>query len=179
MSNSTASTDMIQAENERLKKESQRFSNIINQSYNPVWQRDVDLNIVYCNVAFSEIADQDGDELMDIASLELFNGHRDMAQRAWDSEQEVMLERHIIVNGQRRLFRIRELPSRADATITGFAVDITEKEEAREEVARHERAQRDFLESSTSAMAIYSKDMRLQFYNFAFVALWNLSHPYK
>lgn len=178
MSNSTASTDMIQAENERLKKESQRFSNIINQSYNPVWQRDVDLNIVYCNVAFSEIADQDGDELMDIASLELFNGHRDMAQRAWDSEQEVMLERHIIVNGQRRLFRIRELPSRADATITGFAVDITEKEEAREEVARHERAQRDFLESSTSAMAIYSKDMRLQFYNFAFVALWKLEESF-
>ena len=49
---------------------------------------------------------------------------------------------------------------------------LSELEKAREETALHVRALKDLLDSSTSAMAIYGPDMKLKFYNFAFVALW-------
>ncbi len=165
---------LVEVEYNHLKLEAQRYANIINMSYNPVWQRDENLNIIYCNLAFTEVAEQSIEDIEDIASLELFPGHRDLSKKAWDTGQEQMVDRHIVVGGNRRLFRLREIPLKSDGVITGYAVDITDQENAQEEVRRHISAQQDFLESSTSAMAIFSQDMRLQFYNFAFVSLWKL-----
>ena len=59
-----------------------------------------------------------------------------------------------------------------------FVVQITELDEAQEEIQRHVSAQADFLESSTNAMAIFGRDLRIKFYNFAFVALWKLDEAW-
>ncbi len=168
----------LQIENEALKHDVQRYSNIINLSYNPIWLRDDSLKIIYCNLAFAEVAEETTEKVVELGDLELYKGHRNLAEKAWDTGQEQSISRHIIVNGERRLYRIRELPSYQDGTVTGYATDITEQEQAQEEVERHVSAQRDLLESSTSAMAIYGKDMRLKFYNFAFVSLWKLDEEW-
>ncbi|OYW14382.1 MAG: hypothetical protein B7X02_00130 [Rhodospirillales bacterium 12-54-5] len=55
---------------------------------------------------------------------------------------------------------------------------ISELESAQEEIQRHVSALRDLLESSTSAMAIYGRDQKLKFYNFAFTALWKLDETW-
>ena len=47
-----------------------------------------------------------------------------------------------------------------------------------EEIQRHISAQRDLLESSTSAMAIYGSDMKLKFYSCGFVTLWKLDEAW-
>lgn len=165
---------LVEVEYNHLKLEAQRYANIINMSYNPVWQRDENLNITYCNLAFMEVAEQSLEEVDDIASLELFTGHRELSRKVWESGEEQVVERHIVVGGKRKLYRLREMPLKAEKVITGYAVDISDQEKAQEEVRRHISAQRDFLESSTSAMAIFSQDMRLQFYNHAFLNLWKL-----
>lgn len=165
---------LVEVEYNHLKLEAQRYANIINMSYNPVWQRDENLNITYCNLAFMEVAEQSLEEVDDIASLELFTGHRELSRKVWESGEEQVVERHIVVGGKRKLYRLREMPLKAEKVITGYAVDISDQEKAQEEVRRHISAQRDFLESSTSAMAIFSQDMRLQFYNHAFLSLWKL-----
>ncbi|MEJ0009364.1 MAG: PAS-domain containing protein [Alphaproteobacteria bacterium] len=166
------------AENVHLKSDARRYANIINASLNPIWQRDEQLKIVYCNLAFSEAAEETADNVIAVGDLELYKGHTLLAQKAWATQAEQVERKHIIVGGERRLYLIREVPFPKEAMLIGYAKDITELEVAQEEIQRHIGALRDLLESSTSAMAIYGKDMRLKFYNFAFVALWKLDEGF-
>ncbi len=161
----------LEAENVRLKNEVRRYSNIINTSLNPIWQRDTNLNIVYCNLAFSEVAEETAESVIALGDMELYKGHRNLAQKAWETGVEQFERRHIIVGGERRLYMMREVPIKGEGVI-GYAMHISELEQAQEEIQRHVSALSDLLESSTSAMAIYGRDMKLKFYNFAFQALW-------
>lgn len=172
------SGDRIKLENEVLKLDVRRYSNIINITHNPVWQRDKEQNIIFCNLAFSEISEASGGEDADLSDLELYKGHRQLAKRAWESGEEQIERRHIVVGGERQLFHLREVPLKSEGITVGIAINISELEQAQEEIQRHISAQRDLLESSTSAMAVYGKDQRLKFYNFAFVTLWKLDESW-
>lgn len=158
-------------ENILLKQEVRQYANILNRSHNPVWVRDEHMQMVYYNLAFSLVSDN-GEEEED--ALELYRGERMLAREAWEAGKELVHTKRIVVDGERRLYQIRLVPSREDACVSGYAMDVTRQDEAREEIQRYVQAQRDLLESSTSAMAIYGRDQRLKFYNFAFVALWKL-----
>ena len=165
-------------ENERLKQEVRRYSNIINSSPHLVWLRDENLAITFCNLAFSEVAEETTDDIVALGDTELFKGHRGMAQKAWDTGQELVERRHVVVSGERRLYMVREIPLKREGMVIGFGTHISELEAAQEEIQRHVSALRDLLESSTSAMAIYGKDQRLKFYNFAFVTLWKFDETW-
>lgn len=167
----------LKAENTRLKVDARRGNSIINTSLNPIWQRDLNLNIVYCNLAFSEVAEETAESVIAVGDMELYRGHRQLAQKALETGIEQFERRHIIVGGERRLYMIREVPMKGEGTI-GFAINITELEVAQEEIQRHVSALRDLLESSTSAMAIYGRDSKLKFYNFAFVNLWKMDEAW-
>lgn len=169
--------ERLLAENTRLKSEARRYANIINSSINPIWQRDTNLNIVYCNLAFTELAEQTAENVIAVGDMELYKGHRALAQKAHDTGEEQFERRHIVVDGQRRLYMIRELPMKGDGVI-GYATHISELAAAQEEIQRHVSALRDLLESSTSAMAIYGRDSKLKFYNFAFVNLWKMDEQW-
>ncbi len=164
----------LSQESELLKADVKRYSNILNMTLNPVWQRDDNLKITFCNLAFSEVAEQGVEEALAVDNLELYSGHKELARKAMESGEEQWETRHIVVRGERRCYVIREVPSPSEGVVTGYARDITEVDKVQEEVQRHISAQQDFLESSTSAMAIFGKDMRLMFYNFAYVNLWKL-----
>lgn len=163
----------LRAENTRLKVDARRGNTIINTTLNLIWQRDLNLSIVYCNLAFTEVAEESAESVIAVGDMELYRGHRTLAQKALETGQEQFERRHIIVAGERRLYMMREVPMKGEGTI-GFAINITELEVAQEEIQRHISALRDLLESSTSAMAIYGRDSKLKFYNFAFVNLWKM-----
>lgn len=167
----------LTAENARLKAEARRYGTIINSSLNPIWQRDTNLNIVYCNLAFSEVAEESTESVVAVGDMELYKGHRALAQKALETGTEQIERRHIVVAGQRRLYMIRELPIAGEGVI-GYAMHISELEAAQAEIQRHVSALRDLLESSTSAMAIYGRDQRLKFYNFAFVNVWKIDEAW-
>ena len=177
---SPAEDDLQQiiAENKRLKIEARRFGTIINTSLNPIWQRDDALNIVFCNLAFTEVAEETAESVIAVGDMELYAGHRNLAKKAWETKQEQFERRHIVVNGERRLYMIREVPLPKEHAIVGYAMHISELESAQEEIQLHVSALRDLLESSTSAMAIYGRDQKLKFYNFAFVTLWKLEEAW-
>lgn len=165
----------LKQENDHLKSEARRYANIINCSLSPIWQRDASLKITFCNLAFSEVAEETADHVIAVGDMELFRGHTLLAQKALETGKEQVDRRHIIVGGERRLYMIREVPFPKEGVIIGYAKDISELENAESEIQRHISALRDLLESSTSAMAIYGRDMRLKFYNFAFSTLWKLN----
>lgn len=167
----------LEAENARLQLEVRRMTTIVGGSLNPIWQRDPDLNIVYCNPAFAEVAEESAESVIALGDMELYRGHRKLAQKAIETGVEQRERRHIIVGGERRLYMMREVPIMGEGTI-GYAVNISELEQAQEEIQRHVSALRDLLESSTSAMAIYGRDSKLKFYNFAFINLWKMDEAW-
>ena len=165
--------ERLRVENDILKLDVRRYANIVNVTQNLIWVRDGEQNIIFCNLAFSEVAEATS-ESGDLMDLELYKDQRLLAKKALATGKDQTERRHVVVDGERRLYHIREVPLAAEGITIGFGVNITELEEAHEEIQRHISAQRDLLESSTSAMAIYGRDMRLKFYNFAFVTLWKL-----
>jgi signal transduction histidine kinase len=165
--------ERLRVENDILKLDVRRYANIVNVTQNLIWVRDGEQNIIFCNLAFSEVAEATS-ESGDLMDLELYKDQRLLAKKALATGRDQTERRHVVVDGERRLYHIREVPLAAEGITIGFGVNITELEQAHEEIQRHISAQRDLLESSTSAMAIYGRDMRLKFYNFAFVTLWKL-----
>jgi PAS domain-containing protein len=59
-----------------------------------------------------------------------------------------------------------------------MAFDVTEQENAREELNRHVRAHDETLNHVADAVAIFSADRKLNFYNKAFRDLWDLEEPF-
>src|SRR5262249_57913639 len=66
----------------------------------------------------------------------------------------------------------------ADGGTIGIGVDMTEREEAEEELKRHVSAHGEVLENLTTAIAIYGADTRLKFFNAAYAKLWRRDAPF-
>ncbi|MDP4823656.1 MAG: PAS-domain containing protein, partial [Aestuariivirgaceae bacterium] len=79
---------------------------------------------------------------------------------------------HTVISGTKRALDIYEAVLHTGRA--GFAVDVTELEEARKELARHIRAHASTLDKIATAIAIFGPDQRLRFYNAAYASLWEL-----
>lgn len=159
-------------ENEKLKTDLKTYSTILNMAPYPIWQRDADLKVRFYNLSYSEAVE---DIKADHGETpELDSRARAMAKTALEGGKPVSDRRHIVIGGERKLLQITELPVPEEKSVVGFAVDITDFDLLKEDLARHVAAQDDLLESSASAMAIYGADMRLKSFNYAFVNLWKL-----
>lgn len=178
VSESRKEVQRLSLENAKLKNDVNRYSTILNMAPYPIWERGEDLNLRYCNVRYSEmvediIAHDHAQEIPDIDKKA-----RQLAMSALDEGVPKHDRRHVVVNGERKLYQLDEFPIVAQRTVVGFGQDVSELEALQEEVKRYRSAQSDLLESSASAMAIYGPDMRLKSFNYAFVALWKLDEAW-
>ncbi len=167
-------------ENEQLKRDVRQFSSILNMLPIPVWLRTSDFAIRYCNLAYSMAAEEslDDKEGEQHTTPELHNQARNLASAATQSGELKTQRQHIVVGGARKLYQFSEIPLKADGLLIGLAEDVTEIETLQEELQRHINAQSELLESVTSAMAVFGTDMRLKFFNYAYVHLWGLDEAW-
>ena len=146
----------------------------------PVWRRDPALRVVDCNAAYAAAIDAPRElALTQPRQLVPGNGQeqppalaREAAAGTPQSER-----RHVVIAGSRRLLDIAEVPTRSGGTI-GFALDRTDLESAESELARHVNAHGQVLESIHAAVAIYTADKRLGFFNSAFARLWGIEEDW-
>ncbi|HYC66146.1 MAG TPA: PAS-domain containing protein, partial [Reyranellaceae bacterium] len=78
------------------------------------------------------------------------------------------------VAGERRTMRVVEVPLGA-AGVAGYAIDVEEGEQARAELARFVRAQRDMLDRLSAGVAQFGRDRGLIFFNQPFARLFSLT----
>lgn len=168
----------VQAEAESLKSEVRRHSAILNGSQSLSWMRDSDLNIIYCNLAYTTAVEDISAESSDMGVPELHRNCRTLAANARSTGQPQYEKMHIVVGGERRLYDIREVYVRDIDMTVGYARDITDIEHMQEEIRQHISAEHDLLESSTSAVAIFGADTRLRFYNQAYVRMWKFEEQW-
>jgi PAS domain-containing protein len=147
----------------------------------PVWVRGNDLAIVYCNRAYARAVEEVVPAAAIAAGKEIAPGpagwNRRLAEEALVAGEPRTRRHHIVVDGQRRMFEISEFPLAGEGQpwrVAGLAVDLTESDDSRGELARHMAAHAAVLEKLGTGIVIYGPDTRVQFFNAAFAAQWSL-----
>lgn len=117
--------------------------------------------------------------------IELSRNSESLALKAMQSCEAQQIKEQIIVAGQRQLYQITENPAPDNCIFNnqlvktiGIAVSLPEEEKLRDKAERQSALQKDLLENSATAMAVYSAEMQLRYYNHSFVQLWGLDEKF-
>jgi len=152
----------------------------------PVWLRGNDLNLTHSNRAYARTLDVSPEEVIrdqhELTSTTARGGSgRALAAKVLEDGKVQTERRHIIVAGKRQLLEITEAPYEIRDGVKGvfgFAINVTAEEDKETEIERHAASQREVLEHLGSAIAIYGPDMRLEFYNRAYLRLWHADEAF-
>ncbi|RMF17539.1 MAG: sensor histidine kinase [Alphaproteobacteria bacterium] len=153
----------------------------------PTWLRNEDGRLIAVNAAYAEAveADSPADVLarqIELISEAISGSSRRLAREVRESGKAAA-ERHFgVIGGERRALLLHEIPL-SDGKTGGFAVDITEAEDLRAELARLRDSHAETLDRLSTPVAIFDAEQRLRFFNSAFVSLsrldedWLVEHP--
>lgn len=148
----------------------------------PVWRRLRSLDLDYVNPAYRDAVeaatDDDAAALPELAANVVAQNGRALATQAADTRDRQTETHRIVAAGDRRLMELTEAPIGADGAIGGFAIDRTEAQEVRTELARHIENHQQVLHNLGTAIAIFGADQRLEFYNTAYVKLWDADETF-
>jgi signal transduction histidine kinase len=150
-----------------------RFAALLDALPHPAWVRSAGGALIWANAAW--LTAVDAKSLEDAVARKLAFDRTALAlmlEAAERGEPREML-RWAPVDGQRRAFRITAQPLEG-GDIGAWAQDVTEAEETREALKRHEEAHDETLNHLADGVAIFSPAKRLTFHNTAFAELWGL-----
>ncbi|MGQ0665358.1 MAG: ATP-binding protein [Pseudomonadota bacterium] len=171
----------VEAELAELRAAQAALADALDRLPIPLWRRRADLSLADCNAAYANAAEADratvlgeGRALGGQAVSERAQALAGLARTARIAPTESF---HVVIGGQRRLLEFTEAPLPDGGTI-GLAIDVTGREEAEAELARHVAAHGKVLESLPTSIVIYGPDRRLKFFNSAFVKLSRLDESW-
>ena len=144
----------------------------------PIWRRGADLRLRDVNTAYVEAvqapnaaaAVRDGAELVQNA---LSSSPDPAARQARDRGERQERQQAVIIGEARRMLQIVDVPL-GDDGVGGYAIDITDREVARSQCDRLERAQRETLDRLSAGVARFAADHTLLFHNKAFGELFRI-----
>ncbi len=139
----------------------------------PVWARDESGRLIFVNAAYAravEAADAADAVARDLELLD--HAAREQVAQARAEAKPYAARLPAIVAGTRRIFDVVDAPSHNGSA--GMAIDRTEAEAMRAELARMIEAHRRVLDQLATGVAIFNVDRKLTFYNTAFRSLFEL-----
>ena len=148
----------------------------------PVWRRLRSLDLDYVNPAYRDAVEAasgaDATALPELAASAVAQNGRALALQAAETRDRQTETHNIVTAGARRLMELTEAPIGGDGAIGGFAIDRTEAQEMRSELDRHIENHQQVLHNLGTAIAIFGADQRLEFFNNAYVKLWDLDDTF-
>jgi signal transduction histidine kinase len=159
-----------------------RLQAALNSFRYAVWMRNAQGELIWCNNYYAEVLKVTPDDVIHdqkelpftAAKKNTLKTNKDMAQMALRSGASQKDRRHMIIDGNRHLMDIVEIPvPHLDITI-GETWDVSREDELEKEAGRNAAAQRDLLEQLRTSIAIFTADQKLEFYNSAYAQLWQL-----
>jgi signal transduction histidine kinase len=138
----------------------------------PVWRRNEALELIWVNNRYAEAVERDSPDAALADQAELDTMGRQLAHRARRDGASVTEARALVMGGERRVIETTEIPALGGSI--GFALDITQLDDARQELERHGAANRDVLDQIRTAVAIFGPDRSLRFFNKAYTDLWRI-----
>jgi signal transduction histidine kinase len=170
--------EALHEQNQQLSSTLDALSALIEAAPFPMWYRGPDLRLAMVNGAYVEAVEavdaltavQSGMELVDDSE-----GRSPLSQAAAVREKGEAVARTVpaTVAGQRRMMRVVELPL-GETGVAGYAIDVEDREQARADLSRFMRAQRDMLDRLSAGVVQFSRDRSLTFYNQPFARLFSM-----
>jgi signal transduction histidine kinase len=163
----------LAARHDRLTGDVETMKSLLNTLPAPVWARDRNGRLTFVNAAYAHAVEAEDPSDAVTRELELLDRTaRENLARA-RAEGAARTERlPAIVAGERRVFDVVDAPSSAGSA--GMAIDATEVEAMRADLARMIEAHRRVLDQLATGVAIFNVDRKLIFYNAAFRSLFEL-----
>ena len=150
-----------------------RFADVLEEQDTPAWITGVDGRLRWANRSWLQAVGAASVQEAIERRLTLDDGADAATAKAAGERVRRETVRWISVEGQRRAFRIVAEPLSAGGA-AGWAVDVTQSEESREELRRHVEAHDETLNHLADAVAIFDSSKRLSFHNTAFAELWGV-----
>jgi signal transduction histidine kinase len=159
-------------EEQEAKAEVLNFPLLLDALPIPIWLRDKALSLVWGNAAFVQTSGASTLDAAIASQTSIDRTERDLAAAARAEGQPLESKRFAIVDDERRALSLTHVP--ADIGIVGAAIDVTDLVSAESMLQQHHDAHADTLNQLATAVAIFGRDQKLNFYNSAFARLWEL-----
>ncbi len=165
-----------------LKKRCERLDLLLNIAPMPIWYRGKTNRIEYCNQVYAGILESSPEQVI-AQGRELIDQQRrispyHLAIQAKKSGQPQSNRGHIVIEGHRRLIEITEVPIVEKSETVGYALDLTELEDATVELAKHIASHQEVLHQLSTPIAVYGRDTRLQFFNNAYQKIFQFDEQW-
>ncbi len=178
--------EALQARLTKAEKDTGRLDAVLDALPCPVWMHDARQELVWCNDAYAEILQDDKKAVLDgQKDLSVNLGRQDgktsskaLAQKAFKTKETQTALGRMIVGGTRRAAELTSIALPSQNITAGFARDTTREEELRSEIERYQSANTKLLEQFNTAVAIFSADHKVEFYNSSFASLWGLEEQW-
>ena len=164
----------LAARHDRLQSDVETLKALLDSLPAPVWARDAAGKLVFVNSAYARAVEAKDSTDAVARELELLDrGARHELTRARSIGEAYSGRLPAIAAGSRRIFDVVDAPSGAGSA--GMAIDRTEVETMRTELARMVEAHRRVLDQLATGVTIFNVDRKLIFYNSAFRSLFDLA----
>ena len=142
----------------------------------PAWRINASGKLVWVNPAYAEAVEvKAASEALDQQIL-LEPSLSELVREALNTSKPQTSVRGAVISGERRVMRFYVYP--VSGGTAGFAVDVTEGEEAKAALKRFRQAHDETLNHMAEAVAIFDRAKRLVFYNRAFATLFGLEEVF-
>lgn len=177
LNNLRAELAELKIERDRLGSSISMFESLLDTIEQPVWRRDGQGKLAWVNHAYGEAVDaasstravEEGRELLGTVSREMIRAKATVTSPFHDRLSTV-------VHGNRTVLDVVDVVTTDGSA--GMAVDVSEAEAVREELKRTLKSHAETLDHLATPVAIFDSKRRLQFYNQAFMQLWDLDLPF-
>jgi signal transduction histidine kinase len=153
------------------------LSGLVEAAPFPIWHRGPDLSLAMVNSAYVSAVEADSAAAVVAGAIELIDDDKERAvgeaAAIRDSGQPLVRTIPATISGERRTMRVVEVPL-GTAGVAGYAIDVEDREQARADLARFVRAQRDMLDRLSAGVAQFGPDRTLIFFNQPFARMFAL-----
>jgi signal transduction histidine kinase len=167
----------LSARVERLDAGLSALSGLIEAAPFPIWHRGPDLRLAMVNSAYVGAVEADSAAAVVADGIELVDDSEGsalgLARAVRESGEPSARTVPATVAGERRMMRVVEVPL-GPSGVAGYAIDVQDREQARTELSRFVRAQRDMLDRLSAGVAQFGRDRSLIFFNQPFARLFAL-----
>jgi signal transduction histidine kinase len=163
----------LAARHDQLLNDVETMKTLLDSVPAPVWARDNAGQLVFVNSAYARAVEAEDPADAVTRGLELLDRPARMELARSRAAGATFTGRlPAIAVGTRRIFEVIDAPSRTGSS--GIAIDRTEVEAMRAELARMIEAHRRVLDQLATGVAVFDVDRKLTFYNTAFRSLFEL-----
>jgi PAS domain-containing protein len=171
LNNLRAELAELKIERDRLLSSISAFQSMLDAIDLPAWQRDTEGRLTWVNQAYGEAVEATTPEQAVNEGREfLTTVARERIRATATTESPFHDKISTVVSGNRTFFDVVDV--KVPNGSAGIAVDVSGIEAVRAELERTLKSHAETLDHLATPVAIFDGDRRLQFYNQAFVSLW-------